>query len=198
MPHEPVFPEPAKPALRAELRAARDRFVNDLAPGERGRLEARAAAHLAPLLGGAASVAFYQALGSELDCSPAIFATARAGIAIALPHVDASGETMRFLRWAPGDPLEPGWRRLLQPVPDSPEMIPDIVVTPLLGFDSAGWRIGQGAGFYDRAFAALPKVKKIGLGWSVQERLAIAHDGWDVPLDMIVTEAGSIVRRAAT
>jgi 5-formyltetrahydrofolate cyclo-ligase len=190
--------DPAKAAQRAELRAARDRFVGDLAPQERARLEARASDCLEPLLAGAACVAFYRAIGSEFDCSRAMLAAARAGIAIALPHVDASGRTMRFLLWTPGGPLEPGWRDLLQPAAGSPEIDPVIIVAPLLGFDSAGWRIGQGAGFYDRAFAARPGVKKIGLGWSVQERPAIAHDTWDVPLDMVVTEDGVIVRKAVS
>ena len=198
MPPESFTPHPAKAALRAELRATRDGFVSGLAPGERARLEECAAAHLEPLLDGAACVAFYQALGSELDGSMAMIVAAMAGTAIALPHVKGSGETMRFLRWMPGDLLEPGWRGLIQPATESPEIVPDIIVTPLLGFDSEGWRIGQGAGFYDRAFAALPKVKKIGLGWSVQERPAIAHDDWDVPLDMVVTEAGLIGGKAAT
>jgi 5-formyltetrahydrofolate cyclo-ligase len=197
MPQRSTNPDPAKAALRAELRAARDMFVSDLAPGERVRLEARAAAHLTPLIEGAACVAFYQALGSELDCSEGIRAALRRGIAVALPHVDATGEVMRFLRWTPEERLEPGWRRLLQPHPESPEIAPDIIVAPLLGFDSAGWRIGQGAGFYDRAFGGLPKVKKIGLGWSVQQRPAIAHDARDVPLDLVVTEAGVIARKAA-
>ncbi len=197
MTQDPSIPDPAKAALRAELRAARDGFVSDLAPGERARLEARAAAHLAKLLEGAGCAAFYQAIGSELDCAPAILAAAKAGIAIALPHVDASGKAMRFLRWVPGDRLEPGWRHLLQPPAEAPEIAPDIVVAPLLGFDSAGWRIGQGAGFYDRAFTARPEVKKIGLGWSVQRRPAIAHDTWDVPLDRVVTEAGMIEGKTA-
>jgi 5-formyltetrahydrofolate cyclo-ligase len=99
---------------------------------------------------------------------------------------------MRFLAWASGDPLEPGWRGLIQPVADAPEVEPDIIVAPLLGFDSALRRIGQGAGFYDRAFAARPFVKKIGWGWSIQQRPVIADDPWDVPLDAVVTETGAI------
>jgi 5-formyltetrahydrofolate cyclo-ligase len=189
-----MAPDPAKAALRAELRAARDMFLLDLPSGERGRLEREAAAHLLPLIEGARRVAFYVAHGSELDCAPAIDAAAIRGIDVALPFVSGSDQSMLFLRWKPGEALEPGWRRLLQPRPDSPEIVPDIIVAPLLGFDSAGWRIGQGAGFYDRAFAMHPKVKKIGLGWSVQQRPAIAHDSWDVPLDLVVTEAG-VIRR---
>lgn len=184
--------ELSKPAQRAALRAARDGFLLDLAPGEREAMEARAAAHLAPLIAGARSIAFYQALGSELGCGAALAAAAAAGIATALPHVAGRDGAMHFLRWSPGDPLVPGWRGLLQPAADSPRISPDIIVTPLLGFDSRLRRLGQGAGFYDRAFAGLPNVKKIGWGWSVQRLAIIACDPWDVPLDAVVTETGVI------
>ena len=182
--------EPSKPAVRAALRAAREAFVLDLAPGERARLESCAAAYLLPLVDGASCVAFYHALGSELDCGPAIAAAMARGVRIALPHVERRDSMMRFLAWTPGDPLESGWRGLVQPRADAVEIRPDAIVAPLLGFDSALARLGQGAGFYDRAFPVFPEAKKIGLGWSMQQRPAIACDPWDVPLDAIVTEAG--------
>lgn len=182
----------SKPALRAELRAARDAFVLDLEPGERERLEAAAAARLMRAAGGARSIAFYIAVGSEMGCAAAIDAAIARGIAVALPRVEARAAPMRFLLWRPGDPLEPGWRGLLQPPAESAEIRPELVVAPLLGFDSALNRIGQGAGFYDRAFAALPHAEKIGWGWSIQQRPAIGCDPWDVPLDAVVTEAGII------
>lgn len=182
----------SKAAQRAELRALRDGFVLGLAPGERATWEERAAANLMPLIAGAACVAFYQALGSELGCGPAIAAAESAGIATALPHVEGRDGAMRFLRWSPGDALEAGWRGLLQPGADSPEISPDIVITPLLGFDSGLRRLGQGGGFYDRALSGLRHVKKIGWGWSVQQLAVIACDPWDVPLDAVVTETGLI------
>lgn len=187
--------EDAKAALRAQLRAARDGFVLDLAPGERARLELCAADRLMPLLDGAQCVAFYHARGGELDCIAAIAATAARGIAIALPHVGGAGEPMRFLGWKPGEPLEAGWRGLVQPRADAPEAVPDIIVAPLLGFDSAGWRLGQGGGFYDRAFALSPEARKFGLAWSIQQLAAIPPDPWDVPLDAVVTECGVIERK---
>lgn len=183
--------DPDKAALRAELRAARDAFILGLAPGERGRLEARAAVHLAPLLDGAVCVAFYHALGSELDCGAAIAAARGRGVTVALPHVEDRGSPLRFLAWTPGDPLEAGWRGLIQPRRAAEEVAPDAIVAPLLGFDSTLARLGQGAGFYDRAFASRPEAKKIGLCWSIQRRPAIACDPWDVPLDAVVTEAGA-------
>ena len=185
--------EPSKSAHRRQLRAARDAFLCALAPGERERLTVCAAAHLAPLLEGADCVAFYQALGPELDCGPAIAAVVSRGVAIALPRVEGASGAMRFLGWAPGEPLEPGWRGLLQPAATAPESRPDIIVAPLLGFDSTLARLGQGAGFYDRAFAARPEVRKIGFGWSIQQSPAIGCDPWDERLDAVVTEAGVLV-----
>lgn len=183
---------PDKAALRAEMRAVRARFLRGLAAAERARLEAQAAALLMPLIAGARVVAFYHAIGDELGCGPAMSAAAAAGIELALPHVQDRATPMRFLRWAPGEPLDSGWRGLLQPPADSPDMNPDMIIAPLLGFDSHMQRLGQGAGFYDRAFARLPGVKKIGWGWSVQQLARIACDPWDVPLDAVVTEAGVI------
>lgn len=181
-----------KAALRTELRARRAGFVGALTSVERAELETRAASHLLPLIAGARCVAFYIAIGDEFDCGPAMDATAQRGIAIALPHVTGRDAPMRFLRWLPGEPLETGWAGLLQPHADSPEIEPDIIVTPLLGFDSAMARIGQGAGFYDRVFATRKDVKKIGLGWSIQQSSAIGCDPWDVSLDAVVTEMGLI------
>lgn len=185
-------PNPDKRQQRADLRSARDAFVAAMAAGERARLEAAAADRLAPWIGRARCVSFYIAMGSELGCGPAIDVAADRRIAIALPYVEARGKPMRFLRWAPGEPLVEGWYGLLQPAADSPEITPDLIVAPLLGFDSRLARLGQGAGFYDSAFARHPGARRIGFGWSIQQSPAIALDPWDEPLDAVVTEAGTI------
>ncbi len=97
---------------------------------------------------------------------------------------------MRFLAWAPGDPLARGPMRLRQPLPSAPERAPDLIVTPLLGFDSAGRRIGYGAGHYDRAFQQFPGAHRIGFAWAMQRIERVPHDPWDVSLHGIVTEEG--------
>jgi len=182
----------AKRKLRTELRAARAAFVDAMTPARRAALEARAAEHLVPLLSAAPSVAFYLATGSEIGCRAAIDAVMMAGVTVALPRVEGPELAMRMICWTPGDQLERGWRGLLQPSPTGREITPDAIVAPLLGFDADGWRLGQGAGFYDRLFAACPHAARIGLGWSIQQRDAIAHDSWDVALAAIVTEQGVI------
>lgn len=180
----------AKAALRARLRARRDGFVLDMAPGDRARHEARVADHIAPFLGRAGCVSGYIAIGAELSCLPVLEAAAGAGIATALPYVTGRGSPMRFLHWRPGDPLAAGPLGLLQPLLDAPDIEPDLIVTPLLGFDAALWRIGQGAGFYDASFAAMPRAARIGVAWSVQQAEAIPREPWDVRLHAVVTELG--------
>ena len=65
---------------------------------------------------------------------------------------------------------------------------PDVILLPLIGFDRALNRLGQGAGYYDRACAALPDARRIGLAWNVQEWPALPADPWDVPLDAVATQ----------
>jgi len=179
-----------KRALRARLRAERDRFVqsgpppvlppdpflNALTPG--------------------IVVASYRPIGSEAD--PAAFDRAAivAGAILALPFVTDRASPIDF-RLA-DMPLTAGPFGLVQPPADAARADPDIIVTPLLGFDSHGNRLGQGAGHYDRAFAQWPDALRIGVAWSVQAVDTLPADPWDVPLHAIITERGVILPKDIT
>jgi 5-formyltetrahydrofolate cyclo-ligase len=66
----------------------------------------------------------------------------------------------------------------------------DIVLLPLVGFDSKGGRLGMGGGFYDRTFANKRSDEKpllIGLAHDCQEVKSLPIEGWDVPLQAILT-----------
>lgn len=132
--------------------------------------------------------AFYVAVGSEVDLMPLLSRAAARGTTLALPHIAARDAPMRFLRWQSGAPLAVGAFGLRQPPSDADEVVPDLIVTPLLGFDRHMARIGQGAGFYDRAFTALPDARRIGVAWGVQEVDRLPVDPWDVPLHAVATE----------
>lgn len=170
-----------KLALRAHLRAVRDGF----APMAPIMLAAAFVERLRPGL----IVASYRPLGSEADPAPLADAARAAGCTLALPHVTTRAAPLRFLSWDPAQPLERGAFGLLQPAADAPEVSPDIILTPLVGFDDAGNRLGQGAGHYDRAFAAHPDAWRVGIAWSVQRVAALPADPWDMPLHAIATES---------
>ncbi len=175
-----------KRAMRAHMRAQRDQFamacdavivpppefVERIAPG--------------------VIVASYIPVGSEADPTP-LAAYARAnGAKLALPFVESRTGAMRFLEWSERDVLAPGPFGLRQPSADCRESVPDIVLTPLVAFDDALNRLGQGAGHYDRAFALLPDAWRLGIAWSVQQLLMLDADVWDVPLHAVITEKGML------
>ncbi len=174
-----------KLALRARLRAVRDGF-------DRAGSVPVPAAYRARLSSGLI-VASYVAVGSEANPTPFASAAIDAGCTLALPHVTRRTEPMRFLRWDGAAPLQAGPFNLLQPAADAAECRPDIVLTPLLGFDREGNRLGQGAGYYDRALAAHPDAWRVGIALSVQEVDALSVDPWDMPLHAIATETEWIV-----
>ena len=69
----------------------------------------------------------------------------------------------------------------------------DIVITPGLGFTVTGQRIGYGRGYYDRWFTEHPVENKIALAFEVQLIKEIPHAGYDIPVDILITEKRIIV-----
>jgi 5-formyltetrahydrofolate cyclo-ligase len=181
-----------KPALRARVRAMRDAFHAAAAP------ELTPPAPFLALLRAGLTVSAYIPVGSEADPAPLARAALAAGCRIALPHVTTRAAPMRFLSWDPAADLHPGPFGLRQPHAESPALVPDIILTPLLAFDAKLDRLGQGAGYYDRAFAAYPEAYRIGVAWSVQQVDTLPTDAWDMPLHAIITECGWIARPMET
>lgn len=67
----------------------------------------------------------------------------------------------------------------------------DIILLPLVGFDSSGHRLGMGGGYYDRSLADLPRRPKrpwlIGVAHDDQEVDILPAESWDWPLDAVIT-----------
>jgi 5-formyltetrahydrofolate cyclo-ligase len=73
-------------------------------------------------------------------------------------------------------------------------LAPDVLIVPLLAFDLQGYRIGYGAGYYDRTIRGLRERKNIvaaGFAFSVQEFEGVPHLAHDEKLDWVVTDAGA-------
>ncbi len=133
-------------------------------------------------------IASYLPIRGEIDPAPIVETALALGWRIAMPHVTTRAAPMRFLAWTPSDPLVAGPFGLRQPACDAPELAPDMILTPLVAFDHALNRLGQGAGYYDRAFAALPDALRIGVAWSGQQVPKVPVDAWDIALHAVLTE----------
>ena len=180
----------SKPELRD--RALRQRDAIDA--GFRSRADAAIARRVAPLLAGLApsGLAAYVAMRSEVDPTPIVAEARKLGAAIALPAVLPGGGLV-FRRYGRDDPLVPGGFGTRVPRSGAPEIVPDVIIVPLVGFDRHGTRIGYGKGHYDRTIGTLrqrgAEPVLIGVAFSAQEVDTIPHEPHDVRLDLIVTEA---------
>jgi 5-formyltetrahydrofolate cyclo-ligase len=106
----------------------------------------------------------------------------------ALPVVVGRGKPLIFRPWSAGEPLVKGVWNI--PVPETTEeVVPDVVIAPVVGFDSAFYRLGYGGGFYDLTLAAMKNSPlKLGVGYRQQALLTIHPQPNDIPMDMVVTE----------
>ena len=183
----------SKASLRAQAKARRAAIVSALSDTDRAVAAAALAERVVDQLRGTRVVAAYLPIGSEIDTLRLIDRLVSHGAAMALPHVEGREGLLRFLAWTPGEALIAGPLGLRQPDRAASEVTPDIILTPLLAFDASLRRLGYGAGHYDRAFAALPGARRIGLAWSGQQVDYVPADEWDVPLHAVATEKGWIV-----
>ena len=140
-------------------------------------------------------VSAYWPIGSEIDPLPLIRRLKNEGDAdICLPRIEDDG-TMTFRAWAPGNALEDRPFGLQEPPADTERVNPTLVLTPLLGFDRSGNRLGYGKGHYDRALEKLRAEGRVfvcGLAFFGQEVERIPAEPHDIPLDWVMTERGSI------
>ncbi len=141
-------------------------------------------------------VGFYWPIRREPDPLPLIRNLIAAGGAAALPVVIGKGMPLEFRAWRPDLKMAVGVYDIPYPA-EGPAVLPQVLIVPLLGFDAAGYRLGYGAGFYDRtiaSFAAKPLL--IGVGFALGRLRTITPQPHDIAMDFVVTEDG-VFRRVA-
>lgn len=140
-------------------------------------------------------IAGYAAIGSEADPAQLLLRLSGRGYPCVLPRVATRGMPLVFNVWQPGDELVPGDHGTREPKPDAPEARPDIVLVPLLAFDTHGRRLGYGGGYYDRTLEKLRNegsgVVAVGVAFSAQEAQDLPEEDFDARLDWVVTEKGA-------
>ncbi len=135
-------------------------------------------------------VGCYWPYQGEFDPRFAIRRLRSCGARVALPAVVQKNAPLEFREWWPGAPMTRGVLDL--PVPDGTELLtPQALLIPPVGFDAKGYRLGYGAGYFDRTLAAMnPQPLKIGVGFELSRVPTIHPQPHDVAMDFVVTEAG--------
>lgn len=145
----------------------------------------------------ASTIAGYWACHGELDAALLMERAWAIGKAVYLPVL--AGDALQFAPYRTGMPLCRNRFQIPEPDVSPAEWLPpwalDLVLTPLVAFDSTGTRLGMGGGFYDRSFAFLRDLagsghrpRLVGLAYEFQQVEALVRQPWDVPLDAAVTE----------
>jgi len=111
------------------------------------------------------------------------------GLAVALPAVVDKKGPLEYRAWRPGEALADGVWNI--PIPEARNVVvPQAVLAPLVGFDRQCYRLGYGGGYFDRTLAALsPRPLAIGVGFEMSLIETIFPQSFDIPMDVIVTEA---------
>jgi 5,10-methenyltetrahydrofolate synthetase len=141
------------------------------------------------------TVSAYWPFKGEVDLRALIERLELRGWVAALPSVVGRGKPLEFLRWISGAEMD--IQSFGIPVPRVREVVrPDVVIMPLVGFDSLNYRLGYGAGYFDITLANMhPQPRTIGIGFEICRLNTIHPLTTDIPVDLVITEAG-IQRRS--
>ena len=71
----------------------------------------------------------------------------------------------------------------------------ELIIVPAVAYDRHGNRVGRGKGYYDRMLAG-SRATKVGVGYDFQLiDDAIDTDSHDVPVDIVITQSHTVIRR---
>ena len=192
-----VMPVPSRSELRRHMRAQRAR-LSPAAQADAALLVAHRIAR-SPLFQRSQHIACYLPQRGELDPAPLMQRAWAMGKTCYLPVLSPlSGERLWFVPYRQGDPLTPNRFGIPEPCLSTahraPPWVLDLILTPLVAFDTQGNRLGMGGGFYDRTFSFLRrrqhwrKPRLVGIAYDFQCVATLQHYPWDIPLQAIATE----------
>jgi 5-formyltetrahydrofolate cyclo-ligase len=146
--------------------------------------------HLARL----SPVAGYWPVGGEIDDRPLLAALAKAGRVVALPRMESRNGPARFLAWRGNEVLSADAFGVPSPPADGADLNPRLFLVPLLAFDRAGARLGQGGGHYDRIISLYRAhgAIAVGLAYAEQEMGQVPTGPHDAHLDWVITPTEAI------
>ncbi len=138
------------------------------------------------------TVAGYIPIRTEIDVLQAMRLLHLRNIKLCVPVIMKAGQPLKFRQWTPDCDMESGPFGASVPVTGN-WLVPDLMLCPLVAFDSSGHRLGYGGGFYDRSLAEIRDQKQVtalGYAYAAQRTDNLPIEPTDQPLEGMVTENG--------
>jgi 5,10-methenyltetrahydrofolate synthetase len=140
-------------------------------------------------------VSGYWPIRGELDLRPWFAHLVARGVQVALPVVETRDAPLVFRAWTPATSMTRG--RWNVPVPaEGAAVTPDVVLAPVVGIDRAGYRLGNGGGYFDRTLAMISPREIVGVGQDFARIATIHPMPWDIPMTLVILGDGSATRPA--
>ncbi len=135
----------------------------------------------------------YYPYNYEIDVLNILKKLEKKGFIISLPKI-GNNNKMNFYQWSFKNPLSINVYGIPEPV-SKKKVNPEILLIPLVAFDSKLNRLGYGGGYYDRYISAYQHNKeiiKVGVGFSFQKIDKLPINKYDKKLDYVITEKNFI------
>jgi 5-formyltetrahydrofolate cyclo-ligase len=185
-------------ALRRAMRARRNALPLRYRALAAERIASVAVRHR--LLRPGMRIGAYLPFGSELNVLPLMLRAVALGCEVFVPRITNERERrMEFASWTPSAVTRSNRFGIHEPR-ESHRCVAalrrlDVIFLPLVAFSADGWRLGSGAGFYDRRLAirrtsSWRRPRLIGVAYDAQRVNGGSLRSWDVPLDAALTESG--------
>ena len=174
---------------KKDLRKKLLRERKSLQPQDRKRRDLIIASRLVSLeeFKKANKVLLYYPVRGEPDIRPLFYRLLDSGKMPILPKV--SGPELKLISFTGLSCLRKGAFGIPEPFvgEEFPAEELELVVVPGIAFDRRGFRLGFGKGYYDRLLKVV-KAPKVGVAYSFQVVEYIPEDGWDIPVDILITD----------
>lgn len=184
-----------KAAVRVSALAARDSLSADARAAASRRIAATVDAVVLAGLPAGATIAVYAPKATEVDTAEIVVRARARSVAIAYPRVVRASRVLAFHR-ATVDDLVGGVFGLREPRADAPVVALDqlaAIIVPGVAFDAEGRRLGWGRGHYDATLSSAPAALiTVGVAFSCQLLSRVPADATDVPVRLVITEAGVV------
>jgi 5-formyltetrahydrofolate cyclo-ligase len=147
-----------------------------------------------PAVNEAQTISSYLDIGSEVRTRGFVEWALGKGKRIIVPVVERASKRLIFSEFKAPEELERGAYGIPEPKREFRRPVAleqaDVILVPGVAWDRKGFRIGYGAGYYDRSINALRKhVTTVGLAYEFQFVSNVPRSRYDRRVDRIVTES---------
>ena len=111
---------------------------------------------------------------------------------LTFPVIKKGNKILTFKEFKKNQKLIKGYYNIPEPPSNNNELIPEVIFVPCLAFDTEGYRLGYGGGYYDRTFAYYKKFNhnfiSVGFAYDDQKTSKVYTDSFDYKLHYVLTE----------